>query len=366
MSIIASIQAIHLSIPFTHDGPPAGFLGEVWTHHEILLVEVTTSDGLVGYGECFGFTGCRTAKTALERQLAPLLIGQSADDVTGLMARVARTLHVFGRSGAVLHALSGLDIALWDIAGKRAGLSLARLLGGGLRDCLPAYASKLNIGEPLHVGHSCEAALRRGYRSIKLHERTVEAVAAARSAIGAETMLTVDVNCAWTYSEALAAARSFAPYDIGWLEEPIWPPEDHQSLSRLRLETGIRMAVGENLSNPWEFSRIVQQPAIDILQPSVIKIGGVSGFLQAAHAIRLAGREIAPHSPYLGPGLLATMQMAAVFPEIGWIEHYAIDLECPLYPAIERVDRNGNFSLPQGAGLGADPEPKILEQYRVG
>ncbi|WP_266064894.1 mandelate racemase/muconate lactonizing enzyme family protein [Brucella intermedia] len=365
MSLIAAIETIHLVIPFTHDGPPAGFLGEVWTNHELLIVKVTTSDGLIGYGEAFGFTGCATTKLALKHQVAPLLLGKSAEDIATTIGEAARILHVFGRSGAVMYALSAIDIALWDIMGKRAGLPIWKLLGGSFRELLPAYASKLHIGNVDGLSRALEATMRRGYRAVKLHERTLEMVRASRQTIGRDAALMVDVNCAWTLPQAIAAAHSFAPFDIAWLEEPIWPPENHEALTTLQRETGMVLSVGENIANCHDFLTASSVEGLQILQPSVIKVGGISGFVSAAKATRIAGRTIAPHSPYLGPGLLATMQMAFVFHEIEWIEHYSISLETPLYAEFDEVDAAGCFLLPDGPGLGADPQFAALEKYRI-
>jgi L-alanine-DL-glutamate epimerase-like enolase superfamily enzyme len=366
MATISSIEAIHLAVPFTHDGPQSGFFGEVWTRLNMLLVKITTDDGLVGYGEAFGFHLVETTKSALEKLVAPLIIGKADDDIGGLMGSTSRALHVFGRSGPVQYALSGINIALWDIAGKRAAMPIWKLLGGVARRSVPAYASKINIGDPDQVADACAKAVARGYRGIKLHERTEETVRAARQAVGSDIALMLDVNCAWSFKSALMMAERLKPYDLAWLEEPVWPPEDHASVGRINQLTGIPVAVGENVANAWGFKHLAAFPEIEILQPSVIKVGGVSEFFMAGMAARLEGRTLAPHSPYLGPGLLATMQMAAVFPEIEWLEHYSIDLERPLFGDTGTIDSNGCIALPDAPGLGADPDQEAVERYRIG
>jgi D-galactarolactone cycloisomerase len=211
---ITAIEPILLAIPFRHDGPETGFAGQTWSRLECLLVRVETDAGLVGYGEAYGYGAIPGTRAILERTVAPLAIGRSADDIAGTMEALRRPLHVFGRSGPVQYALSGLDLALWDLAGKKAGLPLRRLLGGSPRAPIPAYTSKLPLSKPRHVAHACARAVERGFRAIKLHETTVEATAAAREAIGPGIALMLDVNCPWSFAEALAQGRALGPYDL--------------------------------------------------------------------------------------------------------------------------------------------------------
>ena len=191
-----------------------------------------------------------------------------------LMHHLQQTLHLFGRSGAVMYALSGVDIALWDIAGKVAGKPLYRLFGGEAR-AMPAYASLLRCSGPDAVARSCEESLAQGYRLIKLHEITVEAVKAARDAVGPGVPLMVDTNCPWSVDEAVAMAQALRPFDMYWLEEPVWPPEDHAGLAKVRA-AGAVIAAGENAAGLIEFRRAFELGALDVAQPSVTKIGGIS------------------------------------------------------------------------------------------
>src|SRR5581483_1777071 len=147
-------------------------------------LRVITDQGLEGWGEGFGHSGSAATKTVLDAQLAPAVLGQDARDIAGLRARLARTWHNFGRTGAHVFALSALDIALWDLAGKAAGLPLWRLFGGSPPGRLTAYASLLRYGESRTLAAACERALARGYHDLKLHEITVPEIAAARQALG--------------------------------------------------------------------------------------------------------------------------------------------------------------------------------------
>ncbi len=331
----------------------------------IFVKVVTDQPGLVGWGEAFGFTLGPTTRDAVDRLIAPLCLGQDARDIEGLTRRLQRRLHNFGRNGAVTFGLSGLDIALWDIAGKAAGLPLWRLLGGSPREGIAAYASKLRLSEPRLVADACAKAAVRGFTGIKLHEITIGAVAAAREAIGPDVALMVDVNCPWSLLEATAIGRRLQSYDLAWLEEPIWPPEDLRSLTLLHRATGLPLAAGENIANAHAFKALAELEGVDVLQPSVTKVGGVSEFVAVGHLARLHGKQLAPHSPYLGPGYLATLQMAAVFPEMDWLEHFSVEPERRIFGDAVWPDARGRVAIPQGPGLGADPDPEVLSGYRV-
>ena len=361
---IERLEAIPVAIPFTHDGPDAGFAGGTWRTADYLLVRISTADGPIGYGEAFGYGVIPGTKAVLERTLAPLVIGEDARDITGLLGRLERTLHVFGRGGCLQYALSGIEIALWDIAGKEAGQPLWRLLGGSPRAAVPAYASFLRLFEPEHSWRACAAAAEKGLTGIKLHDVRIDTIMAAREAIGERVALMVDVNCAWSRAEAIEAARALEPARLAWLEEPVWPPEDLDAFASVRSAADVPLAAGENAANPWAFKALSRCPGLDILQPSVTKVGGVNAFLQAARLTQLEGRQVTPHSPYYGPGLLATLQLAAILPDMDWVEHFAVELEAPLYGGIELPDADGNIAIPQGPGLGADPDPELLERYR--
>lgn len=362
---ITSIEPIVVSIPFTHDGPTTGFAGQTWSRLDYLLVKVGTDGGLTGWGEAFGYGCIPGTRAILQQQVAPLAVGRDADDIGALMGELKKTLHVFGRSGPVQYALSGLDIALWDLAGKRAGLPLHQLLGGSRRPRVKAYASKLRLSEPRHVADACEKAARRGFRGIKLHEVTVEAVAAARDAVGPQVDLMLDTNCPWSPAEAARYAQQLLPHKLAWLEEPIWPPDDIDNLATLRRRFPIPLATGENAANAWAFRALAGAPELDILQPSITKVGGVSEFLEVGALCGLHGRELVPHSPYFGPGFLATLQMAAVFPAMPWFEYLSVTLERPLFGEAGSVDGDGSISIPNAPGLGADPDPETLQRYRV-
>ena len=265
-------------------GAAAGeFVAASWSRLDTLFLRVVTDQGLEGWGEGFGHAVCPATRVAIETMLAPAVLGQDARDIRGLHHRLAQHFHLYGRNGPLTYALSALDIALWDIAGKAAGLPLCRLLGAAPPlDGFAAYASLLRYSEPKLVGEAAARAAAQGYRHIKLHEIDIPQVAAARSAIGPDVPLMLDTNCPWTVAEAIGMAKRLRPFELTWLEEPVWPPEDHAGLARVRREGGIPIAAGENAAGLHDFRAQFAAGALDIAQPSVTKIGGITEVLRIA------------------------------------------------------------------------------------
>jgi L-alanine-DL-glutamate epimerase-like enolase superfamily enzyme len=320
---------------------------------ETLLVRVETDDGLHGWGEGFGFSLAATTRDAVERLVAPACLGQDARDIAGIGAMLARRFHNFGRNGPVGFAISAIDIALWDIRARAAGLPLHALLGGAARARVPAYASLLRYGNPADVARNVTEAVRRGYRRIKLHEVDLACIRAARDAAPAEVPLMLDINCAFEdEAAALRFCRAVAGLNIAWVEEPVWPPEDFGAMARLRAGAGCRISAGENLGGPVDFARLFQAGAVDVAQPSVTKHGGVSAMLEVARLARQAGVALVPHCPYFGPGLLASLHLLAAAEDDAPIEIYFADLATPPYPL---VVRDGFVEVPRAPGLGHDP-----------
>ncbi len=361
---IARVEVMPLAIPFSHGGAPAGFGGRTWQTLDIVLVRVETESGLVGHGEAFGYGCGRAVTAAIEEMIAPIVVGRDAGDIAGVMHGLQQDLHLFGRYGITMFAISGLDIALWDIAGKAAGLPLHRLLGGAARDRIPAYASLFKDRDAEVVAERTRDALADGYGFIKLHEIDEPEVRAAREAAGEGVPLMVDTNCPWTPAEAREMAFRMKPYDLTWLEEPIFPPENFAALAALRAETGVPLAAGENACTVWEFQKMFDAGAVTFGQPSVTKVGGITEFRKIAVLAEIQNVTLMPHSPYFGPGFLATLHLASALPAESLLERFYVRLEASLYGDFVNPT-DGFFRLPEGPGLGLEPDPEVIKAYRV-
>jgi L-alanine-DL-glutamate epimerase-like enolase superfamily enzyme len=359
---ISAIDLITLRIPLDIWAPPPMSQGAPRTHVESLYVRVTTKGGMVGWGESFG-TARPMVVAAFDNWIRRLAVGQRASDEE-LIPRIERMFLSLSRSGPLAHALAGLDIALWDIRGKLAGVPVSTLLGGAKRTHVECYASLLQYyANPEYIKRNSARALERGFRYIKLHERTAEAVATAREVTGPDIPLMVDTNCAWTPAEAETAVAAMAPYKPYWIEEPIYPPEDFESLAKLCASTGVPIGIGENSTSLREFHRMVTIGKADFIQPAMVKLG-ITALAKVAAEVEQAGAVCVPNAFYIGPAFLAVLHCMAVKEKESPLERMFADFGfTPFAKTVPIV--NGGVEVPQGPGLGADPEDDLIQRFRV-
>jgi L-alanine-DL-glutamate epimerase-like enolase superfamily enzyme len=358
---IAKVEAIPLAIPFRYgaEGWKLGAGG--WKALDICLVRVETDEGLVGWGEAFSYS-CRSAVAAAVRDMiAPLVAGREVG-ISPIHEEIQKRLHIFGRFGITAFALSGLDIALWDLAAKAAGKPLHALLGGAKRERIGCYASLLRYAEPKLAAQYAARAVEEGFGAIKLHEVAEPAIAAARAAVPRDRELLLDVNCEWTLEEAIAAGRRLAPMALAWLEEPVFPPEDGNGLRAVGEACGIPIAAGENCCFASQFAALLDARAMQYAQPSVTKVGGITEFLKIEKLVKERGARLAPHSPYFGPGALATLHLLAAAGEEARFEYFYCWPDAWLF-GDALSPRRGELAVPQGPGLGFEPDPAVIERF---
>ena len=360
---IVRVEAVPLSIP-CHYGAEGWSLGSGgWKALDFCLVRVDTDAGITGWGEAFSYSCRRAVAAAVTDMIAPIALGRDAADIAGLHAEIQKRLHIFGRFGITAFALSGLDIALWDIAGKAAGKPLHALLGGAKRERLDCYASFLRYADAALVTRYCEQAVGEGYGAIKLHEVSEPVIAAARAAAPAAALL-LDVNCEWSVEDAIAIGRRLAPLRLDWFEEPVFPPEDGTGLRAVGEACGIPIAAGENCCFVTQFAALFDSRAVQYAQPSVTKVGGITEFRKVAKLAAERGVKLAPHSPYFGPGALATLHLIAALAPEARFEYFYLQADAWLYGNLLSPQR-GELAVPLGPGLGADPDPDVVRRYRV-
>jgi L-alanine-DL-glutamate epimerase-like enolase superfamily enzyme len=351
------------------------------TERQFLLVWLSDDDGVTGMGYSYAGThGGQLLADTVRDVLAAVVLGSDADDIPGLWRQMYQESILIGRRGAVLRAMSAVDIALWDLRARRCGVSLARLLGGSTARPLPAYSSggyyRSDDESPSEVvGTEIAAARERGFtdHKIKVGGLTIaedaERVAAAAEAIGGRGRLALDANNAYpTVAEALRAARAFerAAGDAGlwWFEEPLSPDNvaGHAELAAT-LETPV--ASGEIHQTRWDFAALIERRAVDILQPDVGVAGGVTEFLRIAHAAEMFDIPIAPH---WHANLHA--QLAAALPGTLTIEYFALADDIYNFEALLTEDtrlrvEHGQILLSDRPGIGVELDHDAVARYQL-
>lgn len=356
---ITRMQAIPLAIPMKPMTPPSPW--PVRARKQI-VVRVATDEGATGVGEAFAYGAPLAVCNVIDESLAPLLLGQDPTRIEALVDLMHRGTMIYGRRGLAMFAISGAEIALWDLLGKLRGAPVYELLGGATRPSLLAYASLPRYDTPADVAAACRHFAAQGFSMIKLHQIDEPSVAAAREAVGPDVELMLDTNCPWTPAEAIATARRLAPYRLFWLEEPVWPPEDYQGLASVRRAVDTPIAAGENESTLYGFRELIDRGAADILQPSITKVGGISEFRKIAALAQAANLAVAPHSFYFGPGLAATLHVAATLGGAMPVEFPTGEYETPfLTSPIEA--RGGRVEVPRGPGLGVEVNEEAIRRY---
>ena len=193
----------------------------------------------------------------------------------------------------------------------------------------------------------------------------MDAVRAAREGAGKDVAVMNDVNCPWSVAEALAMEKAYRPAGLYWLEEPVWPPEDHVGLARVRREGETRIAAGENAAGLHDFTDMFLKGSIDIAQPSVTKIGGITEMRKIIAAAEAHSVELIPHCAYFGPGNLASIHIVASLSTDTMLENIYANLEASPYGQ-SMVAKDGRVAVPTGPGLGVEPDMKVVEKYRQG
>ncbi|MDA2924143.1 mandelate racemase/muconate lactonizing enzyme family protein [Acidobacteria bacterium AH-259-L09] len=294
-----------------------------FTHMEVIAATVYTDEGTSGMGYSYTIgRGGRATKVLLDSEVVPLILGEDPADIERLWEKMWWSLHWVGRQGLVSLAMAAMDIALWDLKAKHAGLPLYKLLGAA-RDKMPVYDTDCGW-----LNHSQEELVReasvlvqQGFTGIKIkvgkekRSEDVERLRAVRKAIGQDTKLMVDANLRWSAGEAIARARLFEEFDLFWLEEPI-EADDVLGHEKLRQRTSIPIAVGESLYNRHVFKEYLARGAATILQPDVGRVGGVTEWLRIAHMAHSFNVSVSPH--FL---MELHIHLACALPNALWVEH---------------------------------------------
>jgi len=339
-----------------------------------VVVRARERDGALGYGEIWcNFPTCGAEHRArlVTSFLGPLLVGRRwsgpPEAFAHLTERAARLALQAGEPGPLAQAIAGIDIALWDLVARRAGISLWRLLGGTGEGRLPAYASGINPDQALEQALAARAA---GHRAFKLkigfgRATDLGNLAELRARLGPEAPIAVDANQAWDLAEAISMSRALAEFRPLWLEEPIAADSAIDDWRRLAEASPVPLAGGENLRGDAQFDQALAAGALAVVQPDVGKWGGITGCLPLAGRIMSAGRRYCPHWLGGGIGLLASAHLLAAAGGDGLLE-----IDCNPNPLREGLAKphplleDGRLVLGDGPGLGIEPASET-ERYAV-
>jgi L-alanine-DL-glutamate epimerase-like enolase superfamily enzyme len=370
---IASVNVIGLSLGRVE----GSWLEDLGLREDInTLVEVATGDGVVGVGSA---GAGKTQVAAAVELLRPLVVGERADEPARVSEKLRQQTFWQGRGGPVEHAISGLDIALWDLAGKVIGQPVARLLGGYYRDRIKPYGSLLFDDDPGRLRDTLQRTTARGFRAIKLGWRPFgrrdrqtdeRLVRTAREAVGPAVDLMVDAGGSeafWPhgFKWALETARMLAAHDVVWFEEPL-PPDDLEGYVELRRHAPVPIATGEVLTRRQSFRPLVERGAVDIVQPDCTKCGGLTeawrvGWLAYEHNVQLV-----PHGWNTAVGLAADLHLTAALPVARYVEYltpspYLDELVTTPF----HLDPEGLLAVPTSPGLGIELDRAALKRFAI-
>jgi len=364
---IKAVTPFILHVPVT--GSQIADSTHTLTHWGVVGAQVDTEDGLTG----FGFTGTHAhlpSDQLITRCIAtchaPLLVGEDASDVHRLWLKLARNpaLQWVGRAGITTLAHAAIDIALWDLKAKAAGVPLWKLLGGQVREQVRAYNTDigwLSIADDKLV-EGAQRAVDEGFTGVKIKvgstvERDLRRLQAVRAAIGPDVTLAVDGNGKWDLATCLRFCRGAEASDVFWFEEPLWY-DDVKGHAELARATRVPVALGEQLYTADAFAEFFAQRAIHWVQPDVTRMGGITEVLQvceAAHAFRL------PVAPHAGDMSQVHVHLSFAHPACAVLEYIPWIKDCFVEPADVH---GGHFKRPAQPGAGTTPTPQAWARFR--
>ncbi|HXV80377.1 MAG TPA: mandelate racemase/muconate lactonizing enzyme family protein [Candidatus Binatia bacterium] len=332
------------------------------------LVQIETDRGIIGLGSCSG--NGELIEVIIDKVLKPLLIGMDPTEIDEIWdkAYVRGGHKEFGTRGIGVVALSGIDIALWDILGQVRGVPIYEVLGGKCRDNVPVYATALYPEEPSKVAKRARAFAEKGFHGVKIKvgfdlDQDARIVRAVCEELGRDFTIMTDANQGYSVDVGLKAAEAFSYLDVFWLEEPLFA-EDIEGHACLREKGKVPIAVGENLHTYHAFENFVARGAVDFLQPDVARAGGITEIRKIASLAAKHNLTVSFHTWGDAVALAASLHLSAAVKECGVMElDYTYNpLREELLKASLEV-KNGFMTPPDKPGLGVELDPKALDRF---
>ncbi len=359
---IAAMHTTLLRVPWSKEPPDNGIMPP--SARELLLLEIETKGGLVGLGYLQPLSGgLETLDTCLREMIAPKVIGRDATEIEGIWKTLWQSTYWLGRGGIATWCLSAVDIALWDIVGKRAGLPLHRLWGN-CRDKVEAYGSGVwrgldhdrMLARAKHYTNQGLKAIKMQAGHIRPWRADVANVKAMREFVGDDVEIMVDVNMGWSADTAIQAGRHFDDYDIYWLEEPV-VCEDFEGYQRIAAHLKTRVVGGESHFTRYDLRPFFKEPSSPILQPDPQR-GGLTELRRIAAVADTYGIKIAPHLFHeLTVHLLASIPNASYLEYMDWNDDLFVDARLPV---------DGFVTPPEEPGHGVRFRPELVSDCKVG
>ena len=370
---IAEITAIPTSFPLPKEGSVRLGIGRA-IKRDAVIVKVRTESGLVGWGESHAGRAPGAVAALVNTTLRTLVLGMDATDVVGVWNRIySRQLASHGMGAGCSLAMSGLDMALWDIRGKAVGWPLYKLLGGAQRP-IPAYAGGVSLGfqDPRDLIAEAKTHIDAGFRAIKLRlgdtvNDDIDRVEAAREAFGEEIEILTDANVGYTLEDARRVMPALEDLGVRWLEEP-FPAHDYRSYATARSFGTVPLAAGENHFTRFEFSRLIEENSVDVIQPDLSKSGGITECLRIAAMASAHKLPVHPHTSMTGINMAASIHFLAAIDNGGYFEGdvsrdnlFRDELTSKPY----ELAKDGTVRPLEAPGIGVEVDEEFLKAHPV-
>jgi L-alanine-DL-glutamate epimerase-like enolase superfamily enzyme len=370
---IADITAIPTSFPLPKEGSVRLGIGRA-IKRDAVIVKVRTESGLVGWGESHAGRAPGAVAALINTTLRTLVLGMDATDVVGVWNRIySRQLASHGMGAGCSLAMSGLDMALWDIRGKAVGWPLYKLLGGAQRP-IPAYAGGVSLGfqDPRDLIAEAKTHIDAGFRAIKLRlgdtvNDDIDRVEAAREAFGEDIEILTDANVGYTLEDVRRVMPALEDLGVRWLEEP-FPAHDYRSYATARSFGTVPLAAGENHFTRFEFSRLIEENSVDVIQPDLSKSGGITECLRIAAMASAHKLQVHPHTSMTGINMAASIHFLAAIDNGGYFEGdvsrdnlFRDELTSKPY----ELAKDGTVRPLEAPGIGVEVDEEFLVKHPV-